>query len=61
MNMNDVHNFCDEQRSNGRGYSACPKCPIHEACTSGTGYLTQASLDAWKDRCVDALQKAVSA
>ena len=47
MNMDDVHDFCEAQRANGVGYAACNKCPIHAACTSGTGYLTQASLDAW--------------
>ncbi len=61
MNMEDVCSYCDAQRANGVGYAACAKCPISEACTSGTGYLTQASLDAWNDRCVAALEKAVSA
>lgn len=61
MNMEDVHSFCESQRANGVGYAACGKCPIHQACTSGTGYLTHASLDAWQDRCVVALEKAVAA
>ncbi|HFF3759551.1 TPA: hypothetical protein ACGCNR_001535 [Stenotrophomonas maltophilia] len=61
MNMDDVHDFCEAQRANGVGYAACNKCPIHAACTSGTGYLTQASLDAWQERCVAALEKAVAA
>lgn len=61
MNIEDVHSFCDARRASGGGYAACSKCPIHEACTSGTGYLTQASLDAWQDRCVAALEMTVVA
>lgn len=61
MNMDDVNSFCDARRANDGGYGACCKCPLNEACNSGTGYLTQASLDAWRHRCVAALQKAVTA
>lgn len=35
----------------------CNKCPIREACHSGTGVLTWDSFKAWQDRCEDAARK----
>ena len=61
IRIEDVAAFCEQQRADGKGYAACNHCPIHQACTSGCSPLTQASLDAWRDRCISAFERHLGA
>lgn len=47
-----------DKRKAAQGARACDACPIHAACAGGVGALTQQSLDAWRARCVAALERA---
>lgn len=55
LTFSDVERYCNQRPKAKDGLSDCARCPIHGACASGTDTLTQASLAAWRSRCVSAL------
>lgn len=60
LTIEDVFSFCEAHRAAGGGYRACSKCPVQNACTSDSARLTQETLDAWKSRCIRALESSLS-